>query len=976
MKPRLFLYLLFIAISSWGQVPSMVNFGAEQGLTAANCYIISQDRDGFIWIGSDNGAYRFDGTEFIQFANQDQLSNLEILRCLPLKDGSVYLLPAVEGVAFVKNGKVFNSKNFPELGKLDFNNNMYEVCYDAPHEVVYFYARFNPKKVYAVANGKVKTYPVRINSKIKYKTEDLICMGFDLPSKTLFYTAKDTNLTFSYNLINQKTEFFNAPMLHNARSFLNYEGYIIANKTSSNNSQTLVFKTLPKIPQLVDQIKIKNYYYTVVDNAHCIWNCEAGGGVTYHGKIGQKHEPVTFLTDYLINHVFRDRDGNLWFSTQGSGVFFMPKKYFEYYLKNSFRCTDYVWKISQGNGPVALGLNNSEMAWLTPQKNIKQTITHAQKQDCRGLFVNQDKYLFANASNLYLGSTNVAKRSQNKLVSVIDGCKNIIALDDHNILACTHVGLYRFNLMSEKPEKLFDQRCYAAAPIAQDHYFVATYANLYTVNKKQNSTRLISKNCFANDIVKINTNEFAAGTSNSGILILNEQGIKRHLGKAQGLPNNRITKLTVERPNCYWASSPSGLIRIEETSAQTNIRTFTQLDGLPADQVNDCKIFRDSIFVATSKGLGVYALKDLLSPRSIKQAKVMVNWVSTAKTILHDPKTKITLQYPDNYLKINLSYPDFSSAGKITYRYFIEGLSQKWEATNANTLVLNKLSPGNYVLKIYGVGLQSQSSAQPTVLPFEIKPAFWQTWWFMVLIILALSALLFLAAERFYQKRRKQKLAQLVFEKKVAELELQAIKAQINPHFIYNCLNSMKYLLYVKEYEQTDKYLDAFSKMIRHTLNYSDKTFITIEEEMAYLSLYLSMENLRFRNNFSYEIKCHPSVNITRKIPSLLVQPFVENALKHGVTNLENRHGHVDVVFDQNPQELIITVTDNGDGITQTDNPMSKSESFGIKLSQKRVETFKMLFESQITLEIINQSATGRLGTQVIIRIKTPANEH
>jgi LytS/YehU family sensor histidine kinase len=186
----------------------------------------------------------------------------------------------------------------------------------------------------------------------------------------------------------------------------------------------------------------------------------------------------------------------------------------------------------------------------------------------------------------------------------------------------------------------------------------------------------------------------------------------------------------------------------------------------------------------------------------------------------------------------------------------------------------------------------------------------------------------------------------------------------------------MKYLLYVKEYEQTGKYLDSFSKMIRHTLHYSEKTFISIEEEMAYLSLYLSMEELRFRGHFSYEISCTPSVKITHKIPSLLIQPFVENALKHGVASLEDRNGHVQVLFDQNPQELIITITDNGNGILEDNYPTDKSESFGIKLSQKRVETFKLLFETKINLEIINQNASGQQGTQVKIRIKKEEHEN
>ncbi len=215
----------------------------------------------------------------------------------------------------------------------------------------------------------------------------------------------------------------------------------------------------------------------------------------------------------------------------------------------------------------------------------------------------------------------------------------------------------------------------------------------------------------------------------------------------------------------------------------------------------------------------------------------------------------------------------------------------------------------------------------------------------------------------------------LVYEKKAAELELQAIKAQINPHFIYNCLNSIKFLLYSKDFSKTNQYLDSFSKMIRQTLAYSEKTFIKVGDEMEYLTMFLNMERLRFQEGFDFSVSKHPDVNLNWPVPSLLIQPFVENAIKHGIGSLTDRLGVLDIYFDYERPYLTVTITDNGHGIAEENILLNKKESFGLKLSQKRIDTFRMLFKSDIRMELINLKDHGKEGTSVRLFIKIDENE-
>ena len=207
------------------------------------------------------------------------------------------------------------------------------------------------------------------------------------------------------------------------------------------------------------------------------------------------------------------------------------------------------------------------------------------------------------------------------------------------------------------------------------------------------------------------------------------------------------------------------------------------------------------------------------------------------------------------------------------------------------------------------------------------------------------------------------------YEKKIAELELQAIKAQINPHFIYNCLNSIQFLLYKKDYRETENYLDIFAKMIRKTLYYSEKTFMSIKDEVEYLTLYLDMEKLRVKDLFDYKIIISEQVDQNWTIPSLLIQPFVENAIKHGISGLKDRKGEIVISFDYTNVSLCITIEDNGIGISNRES-LKKDNSFGVKLSHKRIETFKQLFNTNIFLEINTLSTYNKQGTQIKLYIK------
>ncbi len=204
-------------------------------------------------------------------------------------------------------------------------------------------------------------------------------------------------------------------------------------------------------------------------------------------------------------------------------------------------------------------------------------------------------------------------------------------------------------------------------------------------------------------------------------------------------------------------------------------------------------------------------------------------------------------------------------------------------------------------------------------------------------------------------------------KRRLAELELEAIKAQINPHFIYNCLNSIQYFNMKKEFENTQYYLQLFTKLIRKTMQYSQEAFIPIGQELKYLNHYLELEKLRFKERLSFSIEVGDDVDMTSMIPAMLIQPYVENALKHGLAT-NSAPGRVAIRFERTETGLRILVEDDGPGIPET----QRHGAMGMRLSGTRANAYNQLFELDIRVNVTNKEE-GHDTKGTIIELLIPA---
>jgi len=965
----LFSLIIFFSSSLIAQIPGLINYSEEEGLNTSYTYRLRQDKDGFIWIGSDNGLFRFDGKEFKQYGKKDGLKNIDVLSCEPLPNGELLIISFLNDFASLKHGKVINSDQNRELQKLHFEHNP---LISGTKETLYLCNVINPKNIFLYNNGKIKN--LLLNHTSNKTSAKIQTIGMDT-NKNILYIKNEKNEIEAYNFITRKKINCHISL---GKSDITYKKDNFLINKHHNKIDVYKIEHTSRFTKIHTFYIREDIHQIIVDKNNKLWLCLDKGGVLYFDQplSIEKHltSPLRFLEDYIINDILVDTDNNVWFSTRNNGIFFITNSFLKNYISLPLRNnTAFITAITASKQDIILGYNKSESGIFHANTITDISLEPNKKTEHKAIFAKNNLIIFGLTKSIFKYDLITGKK---KLLKPY-GLKNILPYSGDSLLLCASNGLIVYNFIKDSySDYLSDERVYTALPYHKDSLFVGNFKDLYKFNINTKTKTLFLEGYYFKDIQRLRSNLYAAGTNLNGIILFNNKKVLRKITEKDGLLSGQVKKITVENENVFWASTNSGINRIELKENRIFISSFTQTDGLPSNVVAGCVIRKDTLYAGTSKGLAILPINKLLSQQKFINKKVIINSVLIGDKEYFEPDQNLVgLSSNNEEVIVRLSFPDYSSQGKISYKYRIAGLIDNWQISNSSSIILNAVPPGKYTLQIFGLGYNGKQSDTSTDVIFEIQPRFWQTWWFRLLLsVLGISVIL-TGLNIYFQKKRNKKLETLYYEKKIAELELQAIKAQINPHFIYNCLNSIQFLLYKKNYSETENYLDIFSQMIRKTLYYSEKTFMPIKDEIEYLSLYLKMEKLRLKDQFSYQITASEAVNNKWTIPSLLIQPFVENAIKHGISGLKNRKGKVDISFEYHAPYLCITITDNGIGIGSNSESLKKDDSFGVKLSKKRIETFRQLFEVDIILEIEDLKEKQSLsGTQ--IKLYIPPHEN
>jgi len=305
----------------------------------------------------------------------------------------------------------------------------------------------------------------------------------------------------------------------------------------------------------------------------------------------------------------------------------------------------------------------------------------------------------------------------------------------------------------------------------------------------------------------------------------------------------------------------------------------------------------------------------------------------------------------------------------------MEGLNTEVVYTNQSTVQYTTLPPGKYRFKVSAMNKKGYWSESPAVIEFEVMPPFWNTWWFRITAttfgIMAIILIMYLWIKSV---RRKEQLKTNI-KKQMADLELQALKAQMNPHFIFNTMSSIQHLIVTGEKEDALKYLSRLAKLMRMIMENSSKTRVTVHDELVALEYYLQLESLRFKDKFSYSIIIDEMVDTQYdSIPAMLLQPYVENSILHGFSE-KTIKGHLTIAIGKNEEGLCCSIEDNGIGRERAEKKKRSSrmheKSRAMSITASRLELLKSINNTSMSVVIKDMKDKDRIpcGTRVEIFI-------
>ena len=448
----------------------------------------------------------------------------------------------------------------------------------------------------------------------------------------------------------------------------------------------------------------------------------------------------------------------------------------------------------------------------------------------------------------------------------------------------------------------------------------------------------------------------------------------KHYTTRDGLPNNVIYGVLADDQGNLWISSNRGLSRFDPGTETFN--NYDIDDGLQSFEFNSGTYFKSKsgeMFFGGVNGFNVFHPDSVKDDPNIPSIVISNFKKFDQRFRLGDVLTEfglLKLSYKDNFITFEFAALDYTNPQKNQYAYKLEGLHDDWiYSGNQRYATFTNLDPGEYVFRVKGAnsdGVWNERGASVRIL---ITPPFWKTWWFMWLAIcLSLTALLLVVMNL---RERAKKKAEL--NKKISELKLQALRAQMNPHFVFNTINSIQYFISSNERKAAYRYLSKFSKLMRRVLDNAEKSKLPISEELDSLKLYLELESLRFEGKFNYKIVVDAKIDVHNiEIPTLLIQPFVENAIHHGL-RFKRSNGTLDVQISLGDSSIICIIEDNGIGIQKALKSKNKNgghKPVGLKVSQERLATLNELRKNGRGVEIIDLAKTnGGTGTRVKIVI-------
>ena len=992
IKKFIFLTLLFFGISSiiFSQEYNYKHYTVEDGLPSSEVYSAFQDSKGYMWFATDAGVSRFNGYEFKNYDSKDGLTDNTVFLITEDSKGKIWFGTFNNQLCYYFNDSIYPYKYNKKLKNATKQTNVLNNFYVDSLQTIWLGYSTGGGIVSCDKNGIITQH---ISSKNDYS----FTLKIHQVNNNLIWGGLSSDKS-SYRIMNRiphSIHFFleiqNDSLIklfdwdYNTSKVLAVNlGVLPDNKQISIllNDSVYFFDSNRKLFKRIKYNGLENCrLYSCYIEKNEAWICtEKNGVIIYDNSTNDFKRNKVIFKDKKIARVYKDKEGGRWFCSLDEGIFYLKSSNFKniFFKENAIKSIE----LDTCTNQLFIGIDNGHVLKLNQINNEYKT-TSIYKSE---LFSEILKFNYMD-STLILGfSNNKLAVFKNEKIEYRTNIKNLNSksiLIDSNIIYRVNDGISKIIDNKEVYYSASDGKKYWCTSLVKDkkNIWVGTNQGLvcfddetYKITEPFKNNKLLSTGITC--LEKLNNNIILIGTKSFGLLLMQNEKIITVINQKNGLASDLVRCIHIDNQNEIWVGTNKGLSRLNYKSPENfNIQNITTNHGLISNEISHIRSYRNTIFLVTPKNLIEFDKTNLtinktLSPIYITSFRVN----DLEKEFKKNPS--IELSYDENRIDIHFESLNYKSLGDINYKYRLLDAETSWQNTTQTMVSFYALPPDNYTFEVKA---QNEDGfwSKPATYSFKINPPFWLTWWFigfeLVFIILVLMIIFkYRESQLLIKSKNLQRIAEN--EKKIMELELKALKSQMNPHFIFNTLNSIQHFISSNNFKDSNRYITNFSKLIRMVLNHSDKSFITLREETEMLNLYLNLEQVRFSNEFEFVINLDDSIDLDfDKIPPMLLQPFVENAIWHWLMNKKEK-GHIEIKFAIDGDYLFCTVTDNGISRVAAEEIKAtrkiQNKSVGMTITKERLNIINSEMYENMNIEVIDLYDKNNLPTGTTVKIK------
>lgn len=972
--PLLGIALLFLHLTGMAQTPVFKNYSVEDGLPSSEVYYSIQDSKGYVWVSTDRGVARFDGFEFEVFTTDNGLPDNVIFKMFEDAKGKIWFASYSLKLSYYQNGKFclypYNKLIAETFGEAIIND------------------------FYVSSLGDIT-----ITTKGK---------GYITINNNGSLLNKSTNATDSINVIEileteqgiiSSLSFRKKPKSAKTTDALQDWNHSFLLKGPINNVGVFCFvdKNLAPLASIAEHRDAKTgiiylgvaghlYEYNPrFSSLELIWSPEINIH-WIHGNeswllVGTKNKGIfvfdntkpiknpqfQFLNGKSVSSISQDNNNGYWVTTLEHGLYYSANIDNLSYTKNDGLSETYISALGgTENGDILVGHRSLTLDVISNGKLLKSI-----KVPGRNPEITEIKY--DSISNFSIISGPGLFTYQNNQLNTID---RMVAPIESEYLGKGKWMICRWDIfmisqdsVTYLSEKIKTPNCRCLLNLGKDSVLIGSIKGLYlfangTVSFLGKDSPLLSYR--VTDIKSHKNYSYVLATRGGGVVFVSPTDTF-NITKRHGLAGNQLNNIFIDRDQNIWATTNKGISMISANDPYAIYNLNTQ-QGLLSNEVTSVYVDDRFAWIGTKKGMNRIPKKEveeMAAPLEVKIKSMHVNSLLVAS----NGGPSIQMTYDKSFLQLQLMTLDFRSAGQPVYRYRFKELGKDWIEIASNKIQIPTIPHGRHTLQLMAKNEDGIWSTEPTEVVFEVTPPFWLTWWFYGLSLLLIGGIIsiynYLQLQRVNERNR--------LRNQIINYQQQAFSAQMNPHFIFNSLNSIQNFIAQNDAKQSNRYLAKFAKLMRIVLANSREPKIPLADDLTALNLYLELETIRFNKALSYSLVVAPEIDQDKAlIPPLLIQPFVENAIWHGIMHRENG-GELSISLVLSEKDLICKIEDNGIGrkSATTMNTDRSHESFSTSAAKDR---FKLLSEEYkkeyafLIEDLIDQDGIG-IGTVVSFKL-------